>query len=225
MSYVRPLVVTGLIGLAAATLFAPLAEAQQVYRIVGPDGKVTFSDKPPLDANAKQAAVATSGAGAASAVLPFDLRQAADKYPVTLYTTNNCGPCGSGRAYLSSRGIPFIEKTISTPEDADALKRLAGVDSLPLLTIGTQQLKGYSDAEWGQYLNAAGYPARSSLPATWRNPEPAPLVAVQRRLPQPTGVGVDSGTGTGRAPAQPQRPAANNNNNENENNNPAGIRF
>jgi hypothetical protein len=29
------------------SLFSPLSHAQQVYRIVGPDGKVTFSDQPP----------------------------------------------------------------------------------------------------------------------------------------------------------------------------------
>jgi glutaredoxin len=219
MSHVRPFVAAGLIGLAAATLFSPLAGAQQVYRIVGPDGKVTFSDKAPLDANAKQAPLVTSGStSGGNAGLPFELRQVADKYPVTLYTSTDCGPCGSGRAYLSSRGIPFTEKTITTSEDAEALKRMAGVNSLPLLTIGSQQLKGYSDTEWGQYLGAAGYPAKASLPATWRNPEPSPMVAVQRRAPQPTDVGADTGKEAARAPAQPQRPAANNNN-------PAGIRF
>ena len=182
MLLARPHVSAALLGLAAACLFATAAGAQQVFRIVGPDGRVTFSDKPPADANAKRAPVAAT-AGAASpggGSLPFELRQVASRYPVTLYTGDQCGPCGAGRAYLMSRGIPFTEKTVTTPQDGDALQRLTGDNSLPLVTIGGQQLKGYSDSEWGHFLDAAGYPARSVLPASWRNPAASPMVAVQR---------------------------------------------
>ena len=40
---------------------------------------------------------------------------------------------------------------------------------------GGQQLKGYSDLEWKQYLDAAGYPKSSQLPSGYRNPPAAPL--------------------------------------------------
>jgi glutaredoxin len=217
MPHVRPFVVTGLIGLAA-TLFAAQAGAQQVYRIVGPDGRVTFSDKPPPQANAKAAPVVPLGGGAAGegGGLPFELRQVTGKYPVTLYTANSCGPCGSGRAYLSSRGIPFTEKTISSPEDAEALKRLASDMSIPLLTIGGQQLKGYSEVEWGQYLDAAGYPPKSVLPASWRNPPASPLVAIQRPAPIPAPAADDGATSAGSPPRSAPAERAEN---------PAGIRF
>lgn len=222
MPYVRPFVVTGLIGLAAATLFAPLAAAQQVYRIVGPDGKVTFSDKPPLDANAKLAPVVSfgGGTGGGTASLPFELRQAADKFPVTLYTTAGCAPCGAGRAYLTSRGIPYSERTIVSAADAEALKRMAGVETLPLLTVGGQQIKGYSDAEWGQFLDAAGYPAKSTLPPSWRNREPTPLVTVQAPAAAANGAGSENAAAPVRRPIPPQpRPEPSNENN------PAGIKF
>ena len=166
--------------LLAASFYSPLSNAQQVYRIVGPDGKVTFSDQPPPAAsNAKVNAATPSGGGAAaSAGLPFELRQVAAKYPVTLYTGDNCGPCGSARALLVSRGIPFSERTVTTNDDVQALQRLSGDASVPFVTIGSQQLKGFSDAEWTQFLNAAGYPATSVLPASYRPPAPTPLVAV-----------------------------------------------
>lgn len=163
----------------AASLASPLAQAQQVYRIVGPDGKVTFSDRPPLTASdarvSESAAKGTGGAGAAG--LPFELRQAAQKYPVLLYTGDGCGTCDTARSLLSNRGIPFSEKTITTAQDAEALKRLSGETALPSLSIGSQQLKGFSDVEWTQFLNAAGYPAKSVLPASYRQPAPTPLVA------------------------------------------------
>lgn len=170
-----------LIVLAGCVLF-PLAQAQQVYRIVGPDGKITFSDQPPpVAGNAKVSAGSSTSAGAAASVsanLPFELRQVTAKYPVTLYTGENCGPCGAGRSLLTSRGIPFTEKTVATNEDIEALRRLSSDTALPFMTIGSQQLKGFSDAEWTQFLTAAGYPTTSALPPSYRRPAATPLVAV-----------------------------------------------
>ncbi|HAL38963.1 MAG TPA: NrdH-redoxin [Polaromonas sp.] len=201
----------------AGGLFSPMSQAQQVYRIVGPDGKVTFSDQPPPPAsNAKvSAANGSSAGGAASAGLPFELRQVATKYPVTLYTGNNCAPCGAGRSLLISRGVPFTEKTVATNEDTQALQRMSGDSSLPFMTIGSQQLKGFSDAEWTQFLDAAGYPASSALPASYRRPAPASLVTVATPPAAPV-AGAAAGTASGGLPA---RPAAQ------PNNNPAGIQF
>ncbi|MDO8248706.1 MAG: glutaredoxin domain-containing protein [Rhodoferax sp.] len=191
-------------------------QAQTVYRVVGPDGKVTFSDKPP--AASEQATATGAGGkplGSSGAALPFELRQVASKYPVTLYTSSNCAPCGSGRALLSSRGIPFTEKTVATSEDAEALQRIAGESSLPFLTIGGQQIKGYSDAEWTQFLDAAGYPKSSVLPASYRGPAATPLVVVQK----PTPAAKPEETQSQRAPTAPSRPAGD------TPSNPAGITF
>ncbi|WP_395057636.1 DUF4124 domain-containing protein [Polaromonas sp.] len=165
----------------AAGLSATAASAQQVFRIVGPDGKVTFSDKPPpASANTKVTAAASdsSARAAANNSLPFELRKVAGQYPVTLYTGDNCGPCGSARSLLTTRGVPFTEKTVTTNEDAQALQRVSGESVLPFATIGSQQLKGFSDAEWTQFLDAAGYPKTSVLPASYRQATATPLVTV-----------------------------------------------
>ena len=173
--------------IAACALFAgatTLTNAQPVYRIVGADGKVTFSDKPPVEAKVKiTSAAGKSSGGIANSSLPFELRQVAQKYPVTLYTGENCGPCQSARSMLITRGVPFSEKTVSTLEDSQALQRLSGENSLPFATIGGQQLKGFSDAEWTQFLNAAGYPAASVLPSSYRQPAATPLVTVAAAPP------------------------------------------
>lgn len=160
-------------------LVSVAALAQGVYRIVGPDGRVSYSDQPPPAANARPVVSGAPGAaGGASAQLPFELRQVASRYPVVLYTSAECAPCNSGRNLLNARGIPYAERTISTNEDAEALKRLSGQASLPFLTIGSQQIKGYSDSEWTQFLDAAGYPKQSALPSAYRRAAPTPLVAV-----------------------------------------------
>ena len=186
--------------------------AQPVYRIVGPDGKVTFSDKPPAESSAKVTTpTAAAGRGAVGAALPFELRQVAQKYPVTLYTGDNCGPCQLARSMLTARGVPFVEKTVNTFEDSQALQRLSGENTLPFATIGSQQLKGYSDAEWTQFLNAAGYPAASVLPSSYRQAQATPLV-VASTAPVAKAAPARS---VEPAPAQPAPAVAN----------PSGIRF
>lgn len=200
----------------ATLLFAAAlgAQAQTVYRIVGADGKITFSDKPP--ANEQQGKVATTGVGAAAvasgSALPFELRQVVSKYPVVLYTSNDCGPCASGRALLTSRGIPFSERTVSSNEDIAALQKISGQTSVPVLTIGAQRVKGFSDVEWSQNLDAAGFPKTSQLPATYRNPPASPLVSVQT----PVQAKPEDKPDVPLAPAAPSGPSPQN---------PAGIKF
>ena len=198
--------------LASLALAGTAAHAQQVYRIVGPDGKVTFSDRAP-DTQLAPTTTRGGGAPAADAALPYELRQVATRYPVTLYTSNDCQPCNSARNLLIGRGVPFSERTITTREDVEAFKRLSGGTSLPFGTIGAQQLQGFSDAEWTQYLDLAGYPKQSQLPANYRRPAATPLVAVVEKKapaaepearPQPES-----------APAAPTKTPAN----------PAGIVF
>ncbi|MBT9465218.1 glutaredoxin domain-containing protein [Hydrogenophaga sp.] len=192
------------------------ALAQGVYRIVGPDGRVSYSDQPPPATNARPATGAAGAAGGgANASLPFELRQVSNRYPVTLYTSSECAPCNSGRNLLNARGIPYAEKTISTNEDAEALKRLSGQASLPFLTIGSQQIKGYSDSEWTQFLDAAGYPKQSALPSAYRRAAPTALVAVQAPVAAPGPATAQSQPAE--APAAPSvTPPVTN---------PAGIRF
>ena len=127
------------------------------------------------------------------------MRRVASQFPVTLYTGKDCSPCNSGRNLLNSRGIPYVERTVTTPDDAAALTRLAGEPTVPVLTIGSQQIKGYSDVQWAQYLDAAGYPKQSQLPPNYRRPQPEPLVAAQPAAP--------TGTAQAAPPAAAQQPA------------------
>jgi glutaredoxin len=207
--------VSAAVALASGT-FSSFSQAQQVYRIVGPDGKVTFSDQPPPAASkAKVTPAGASGGGISTASLPFELRKVVGQYPVTLYTGENCAPCGSARSMLNARGIPFAEKTISTNEDQQALQRLSGDSSLPFLTIGSQQLKGFSDAEWTQFLDAAGYPKTSVLPANYVQTAATPLVTVSPTA-APAAATTATRPNTPSAPSAPAAPAPSN---------PAGIRF
>lgn len=218
MSHSRAFVASRLAVLALAA--AAGTAGAQVYRIVGPDGRVTFSDKPPAETSAKAAPTAASTGrtegGTASGALPFELRQVANRYPVTLYSGPNCVPCGTGRSFLSQRGIPFSEKSVSSPEDIEALGRISGGSaSLPLLTVGGQQLKGYSEHEWSQFLDAAGYPRSSQLPVGYRQPAATPLVTAAPVRPPETAAAEPAPAAPAPTPRAPAPTGSN----------PAGITF
>lgn len=217
------------LALVAAGFWVGVAQAQQVYRSVGADGKVTFSDRAPEVSGVNVSATAANAAGAqANPRLPYELRQVASKYPVTLYTGDNCAPCIAGRAMLSRRGIPFAERTVVTAEDSQSLQRMSGETTLPFLTIGSQQLKGFADAEWTQYLTAAGYPAASALPVSYRSPAATPLVSVAAapavNAADPATAATPGGSAGTTVTARPARQAGRADR-QRENSNPAGIQF
>lgn len=160
----------------------------QLYKSVGPDGKVTYSDTPP-SGNVKVEAKAISGGGPAIADLPYELQQAVQNNPVVLYSSQNCLPCDEGRKLLNARGIPFVEKTVSTNEDAVQFKTVAGSDlSLPVLLVGRQKERGFAAGAWNNALTIAGYPESSRLPKSYRQPAAqaaAPKPVVEARQDKP----------------------------------------
>ena len=158
--------------LAAAALPAP---AWAVYKVVGPDGSVTFTDQPP----ATRPATRLDLGGPRAATLPPELARVVARYPVTLYTTSDCSACDEARGLLLHRGVPFTERTVTTERDLAAYQRIAGkTRSAPLLTIGSTRLPvGFQSSGWTAALDAAGYPRTSLLPQGWPHPAATPLTS------------------------------------------------
>jgi glutaredoxin len=208
-----------LLGACVIALASP-AWGQAVYRSVGPDGRVTFSDRPPEGREASRVQPSAGSAAGAGTALPTALRRVAERFPVVLYAAPDCAPCDEGRRMLVGRGIPYSEASVTSAEDIAALERLAGERTLPLLGIGGQLLRGWSSAQWTQYLDVAGYPARSALPNGWAAAPPAPL-APRRSPPQ-----ADVSASPNPAVAAPPPPAPSRAPQEGPTpSNPAGIRF
>lgn len=142
----------------------------ELYKSVGPDGKITYSDMPPPSASRIEKKAIASG-GNVSPNLPYELAQAAAANPVTLYTSAKCSPCDEGRQLLQKRGIPFQEKTVSSAADAAKLKQATGAETgLPVLAIGRATQAGFDSTGWSSALTAAGYPAQNRLPSNYRQP-------------------------------------------------------
>ncbi len=175
---------TALLACAAWAVCVLPAAAQ--YKIVSPDGSVTYTDRPPADTSLNVTPLnRTSGARAAATQvtpnLPVELRQLAQRYPVTIYTAAECSACDAGRQWLGQRGVPYRERLIATEQDAQMLNSLVGGRSVPALTIGAQPVRGFSETDWQAYLDAAGYPRESKLPRGWQPPAATPLAEATPR--------------------------------------------
>lgn len=205
----------------AACLGVSMGQAQGIYKSVGPDGRVTFSDRPVLQSGQRMESAPTAASAsppADNASLPYALRQAASRYPVALYSAKDCQPCDEARRFLQARGIPFAEWLVETSADQAALQKLSGQNSLPFATIGQQHLNGFAENIWGEYLSAAGYPAKSQLSTGYQPPPAAKLtkpLAEEQPLKQ-------AATDT---PAEATRPATTPPPGSTAADNPAGLRF
>lgn len=205
----------GPIVVLASILLAFPAYSQ--IKVVGPDGRVTYTDRPPTAEMGRTVPMGREPLSAevtAASTLPLELRQVSTRFPVTLYASPDCGPCETGRRLLQTRGIPFVERGIVNDDDAEAMNRITGGRSVPALTIGTQALRGFSDTDWHAYLDAAGYPRESRLPRGYQAPASTPLVARKAELPEAPGTRAAASVPPPTVLAPPPPPPS-----------PTGIRF
>lgn len=192
--------------LASPVLLAALVAslpAHALYKVVGPDGKVTYTDRPPTEVENKVLPVGVGGAVAVdTSNLPYELRQTAQRYPVTLYVSPDCRPCEASRQFLKERGVPYTERSVVSNDDNAALQRIAGTTSVPALTVGAQVVRGWERGEWSSYLDAAGYPKTSQLPTGYQAPAAAPLTAPKEVVQAPAAPPVRRRAAPASAPAE-----------------------
>lgn len=173
----------------AATALAQQPAGSQVYRYEDAQGRVVYSDRPP-PADAKKAESKRIGANYIETdVAPLATRQAAERYPVTLYTFG-CGEvCQNAEALLNRRGVPFTSVNVEEPANASRLQALTGEMTAPVLQVGDKMVaKGYNEARWTAMLDDAGYPkAPAPRRTAARGPESPPRAEVQAATPPPKG--------------------------------------
>ncbi len=169
--------------LGALLMLSAAGASAQLYKWIDEKGAVHFSDTPP-PSNVKLAPIKASAGGADQVPLPYALAQAARSHPVVLYTSAGCEPCGTARAHLKRRGIPFAEKTVETADDQAKLKAAVNSTQVPALLIGRNKKVGYEPGGWDAALSNAAYPAESILPKNYAYPAAvaaAPVVPVAEK--------------------------------------------
>ena len=203
-------VLSSLLAVLACQLATP---AWALYKVVGTDGRIIYTDRAPTDKPAQ--ALKTNGAAVSTEGLPFELQRVVGRYPVTLFTSAKCAPCDAARQMLKERGVPFTEKTVVSADDIRAYNKQEGTDQLPSVRVGQKQLLGFNQAEWVSYIDAAGYPAKSALPLNYRWPQATPMVSA---------VSAGGKEASEPAPTKPT-PSDNSNNNAPAGSAPPGFRF
>ena len=159
------LLIVALVGGATA------ASAQTMYRYVDPTGRVVYSDQPPPPAAKDVTAKKLQENVIETDPLPFAAKEAAEKFPVTLYTFD-CDACKDAEALLARRGVPFTTVIVTEEEGAAKLRALTGKQAAPVLQVGDKQvITGFNAARWQSVLDNAGYP-KTAPPA-----RPAPTRA------------------------------------------------
>jgi glutaredoxin len=143
-----------------------------VYKTIGPDGKVIYTDQPPADL---KTAATLNIAEQPSSPLPASvlkyqeqLAKSADKRlretaPVranlnatpTLFSAVWCGYCRKAKGYLASRKIAFQEIDIDTESGARAYFEAGGRSGVPMLIVNGRITRGFSESTYDQVFAKA----------------------------------------------------------------------
>ena len=152
-----------------AVALAGAATAQTLYRYVDPSGRVVYSDQPPPPSAREVQPKRLPENVIDTDPVPLAARQAAQHFPVTLYTFD-CDICREAQALLVKRGIPHTTVIVSEEKGAAQLKALTGKQSAPVLQVGDKQvIQGYNEERWQAMLDDAGYPRTAPVA---RRPRP-----------------------------------------------------
>lgn len=176
------------LGILASLIMAQTSAQQPVYRQVDPQGRIIYSDRPPVgpskDVQVKRLTPNFIETDADS--LPA--QNASKNFPVTLFTFA-CGEiCQHAEGLLNKRGVPFTQVDVEKdPTGAQRLKALTGEATAPVLQVGDKLVaKGFNEARWQAMLDDAGYPKTAAprrVPVS--RPAAAPARAEPRPEPQP----------------------------------------
>ncbi|HYD33604.1 MAG TPA: glutaredoxin domain-containing protein [Methylophilaceae bacterium] len=155
-----------LISLLAAVIFLVtgtlVTQADTLYKTVGPDGKITYSDKPPLKGNVEKKFTFKNlpssklpAPGNNSTTVNNTLTSTKPVAgSVTLYTASWCGYCKQAKAYLAKQRIPYREVDIETQDGMAEFSRAGGSGAVPLLVAGKESVQGFSPEAYEAILTS-----------------------------------------------------------------------
>jgi len=162
----------GLALLVPAPAFAAPGATHAPLKWVDANGRVHYTDRQPSPqamgrgASPQSISAHPPAPSIGDPTLPWALRSAAARYPVTLYTAAECEPCQLAREHLAQRGVPYTEKRVEDAADLKAFRALGFEKALfPSVSVGPEKLTGFESIGWDRALDATGYPRSSMLPA------------------------------------------------------------
>lgn len=151
---------------ALAGLLPGAAAAGTVYKTMGPDGRVVYTDQAPADGKAQK--TLRFDDLPSSPVPPEILRlraeleksarqrveqvNAAAGLDNVIFTAAWCGYCQQAKAYLAARRVAVREIDIDTPAGRQTFVQASGRGGIPLLLWGASRVQGFSVPAYDQVL-------------------------------------------------------------------------
>lgn len=142
------------VALLALAAVSPPSGAQTLYKSVGADGRIAYSDQPPasgatektlklenLPVSVVPGAAAPRTAGPTAAQEPP--AAAAPRGDVVLYMATWCGYCKAAKSYLAQKNISYRELDIDQPAGKTAFAQIGG-RGVPVLLARGQRITGFT---------------------------------------------------------------------------------
>jgi glutaredoxin len=135
------------------------AAAETLYKSVGPDGRVVYSDRPPADGRIEKTMTfenLPSSPLLAATVAHLEQIRKTEPLPasniatsgVVLYSATWCGYCKQAKAYLTGKGVHYQEFDVDTKIGMAAYAQAGGRKGVPLLLADGQRVQGFARAAY-----------------------------------------------------------------------------
>jgi glutaredoxin len=144
----------------ACALTSMVVLSATLYKSVGPDGKISYSDQPPRQGQVVMSRIFEAGPTSSLPSSAADQLErmrsaktaAAPAAGVVLYSAAWCGYCQKAKAYLADKRISYREVDIDTKDGLTTFARAGSGKGVPLLTAGTQRVQGFSVAAYNAFF-------------------------------------------------------------------------
>jgi len=144
-----------IVGAATSTALC----AATLYKSIGPDGSVQYSDRPPADGRIDKTMhfenLPSSTLPVGTSTYVEQLRKenslpstSATSRGVVLYAAAWCGYCKQAKSYLARNGIKYQEFDVDTQKGMAAFAQTGSGKGIPLLIVDDQRVQGFSRAAY-----------------------------------------------------------------------------
>lgn len=120
-----------------------------MYKLVNPDGTVTYTDRTPdtKSATAKVTEIKVKAypepVNALPAQKPGFTPSAVSGRTLTMFSATWCGVCRQAKAYLNAQKIPYDEVDVDSAPGAARFAKLGG-KGVPMFQVGDATMTGFS---------------------------------------------------------------------------------